>query len=200
MSAVDASTVKAFTRILRSTQSNPLEGTAFRAVQEKYRESPLSAVGSIRVGGRYNPKGLFEALYLAETAQSALSEVAFGITSGGKFINTPHSPYIVLSITFFLQKVLQLEGQLTRLGLFPEQLALPWRPIQQSGGLALTQALGIRDWWFPRDSARTFIIWWFLWTISSQRAALKWSIRRVASQPGWKSGSSVNQPSRPGKK
>jgi RES domain-containing protein len=143
MSAVEASTVEAFTRILRATQSNPLEGIAFRAVQEKYRESPLSAVGSIRVGGRYNPKGMFEALYLAETAQSALSEVAFGITSGGKFINTPHSPYIVLSITFFLQKVLRLEEQLTRLGLIPEQLAMPWRPIQQSGGLALTQALGI---------------------------------------------------------
>lgn len=143
MSAVGASTVKKFTRILSNTQSDPLEGIAFRAVQEKYRESPLSAVGSIRVGGRYNPKGMFEALYLAETAQSALSEVAFGITSGGKFINAPHSPYVVLSITFFLKKVLRLEEQLARLGLFPEQLAMPWRPIQQSGGLALTQALGI---------------------------------------------------------
>ncbi len=106
---------------------------AFRAVQDKYRQSPLSAVGSVRVGGRYNPRGLFEALYLAETAQSALAEVEFGATSGGRFLNTPKNYYVVLSIPFSLQRVVRLEEHLAELEVSIEELAEAWRYLQQAG-------------------------------------------------------------------
>ena len=54
-----ASDLAHFERVLRASASTAFSGTAFRAVQDKYRQTPLSAVGSIRVGGRYNPKGWF---------------------------------------------------------------------------------------------------------------------------------------------
>lgn len=47
---------------LPSLQPNALTGTAFRAVNLRYVGTPLSAIGSLLTGGRYNPKGAFEAL------------------------------------------------------------------------------------------------------------------------------------------
>jgi RES domain-containing protein len=34
--------------------AKPFQATTYRAVQDKYRQTPLSAVGSIRVGGHIN--------------------------------------------------------------------------------------------------------------------------------------------------
>jgi RES domain-containing protein len=95
--------------------SQPCEATTYRTVQDKYRQTPLSAVGSIRVGGRYNPKGVFEALYLAESPEIGLGEVGFSRSSDGKFAAQPLAPYLILSTIFKL--LAALKSLISRAGL-----------------------------------------------------------------------------------
>ena len=45
--------------------TRPLDGGAFRLIHARYATTALSAIGSLRLGGRYNGLGAFEALYLA---------------------------------------------------------------------------------------------------------------------------------------
>jgi RES domain-containing protein len=129
-----------FRKALETAQ--PFEATTYRAVQDKYRQTPLSAVGSIRVGGRYNPKGVFEALYLAESPEIALGEVGFSRSSGGKFETQPLAPYLILSVQVQLQQVIRLEDWLADLEINLEDLLVPWRHLQNEGKLPLTQAIG----------------------------------------------------------
>ena len=119
-------------------------GTAFRAVNLRYLDTPLSAVGSIKVGGRYNPKGAFEVLYLAENATTALKEVEFAASSGGRFAAAPKDPYVVFSVAFKVSKLADLSDPVTqsRLELISEDLVKPWRLLQARGELAPTQQLG----------------------------------------------------------
>jgi RES domain-containing protein len=123
--------------------AQPFQATTYRAVQDKYRQTPLSAVGSIRVGGRYNPKGVFEALYLTESPEIALGEVGFSSSSGGKFEAKPFAPHLLLSIQVNLQQVVRLEDWLVDLGVNLEDLLAPWRHLQNEGILPITQALGM---------------------------------------------------------
>jgi RES domain-containing protein len=133
-----------FESIFRKTleTAQPFQATTYRAVQDKYRQTPLSAVGSIRVGGRYNPKGVFEALYLAESPEVALGEVGFSRSSGGKFETQPLAPYLLLSVQVQLQQVIRLEDWLADLEINLENLLAPWRHLQNEGKLPLTQAIG----------------------------------------------------------
>ncbi len=110
----------------------------------RYVETPLSAIGSILAGGRYNPKGAFEVLYLAENATTTLLEVQFAASSGGRFQAEPKDPYVIFSIAFRLQQLVDLQGSqnLTDLALSPEDLQKPWRLKQARGEPVLTQEIG----------------------------------------------------------
>ena len=44
----------------------PTRGSFFRAVPLVYIHTPLSAIGSLTNGGRYNPIGAFEVFYAAQ--------------------------------------------------------------------------------------------------------------------------------------
>jgi RES domain-containing protein len=123
-----------------------LSGTAFRAVNLRYVDSPLSAIGSIRTGGRYNPKGMFEALYLAENATTTLLEVEFSASSDGKFVAKPKEPFVVFSIHFQLGQVvdLSLSSSLETLGISQADLIQPWRLKQLRGEPILTQSIGMK--------------------------------------------------------
>ena len=68
-------------RAVFETLGQPARGSSFRAVPLRYQSAPLGGVGSRLVGGRYNPKGAFEALYTAETAEGALRELAVVVRS-----------------------------------------------------------------------------------------------------------------------
>ena len=129
---------------LASLEPVTLTGTAFRAVNLRYLETPLSAVGSILTGGRYNPKGMFEALYLAENPTTTLLEVQFAASSGGRFVAQPKDPYVVFSIAFILQRLVNLHDlrNLAYLGLSTTELQQPWRLKQARGEQALTQEIG----------------------------------------------------------
>lgn len=129
---------------LAALEPFPLSGTAFRAVNLRYVDTPLSAIGSIRTGGRYNPKGGFEALYLAENATTTLLEVEFSASSNGKFVAQPKEPFVVFSIHFQLQQLLDLSlpSSLETLGLLQTDLTQPWRLKQLRGEPILTQHIG----------------------------------------------------------
>ena len=121
-------------------------GTAFRAVNLRYLDTPLSAIGSVKAGGRYNPKGAFEVLYLAENATTALLEVQFAASSGGRFKAQPKDPYIVFSVRFELQRLVDLGSPetLTKLELTADNLKQPWRLKQARGEAVLTHEIGTR--------------------------------------------------------
>ncbi len=110
----------------------------------RYVETPLSAVGSILTGGRYNPKGAFEVLYLAENATTTLLEVQFAASSGGRFQAQPKDPYVIFSVAFELQRLVDLHDaeNLADLGLSPEDLQRPWRLKQARGERVFTQEIG----------------------------------------------------------
>ena len=129
---------------LASLQPYALTGTAFRAVNLRHVETPLSAVGSVLTGGRYNAKGAFEALYLAENPTTTLLEVQFAASSGGRFVAQPHDPYVVFSVAFRLQRLVDLHDprSLARLGLSPVNLQRPWRLKQARGERVFTQEIG----------------------------------------------------------
>ena len=121
-----------------------LTGTAFRAVNLRYLETPLSAVGSILTGGRYNPKGAFEVLYLAENPTTTLLEVQFAASSGGRFVAEPKDHNVVFSVAFTLQQLVNLHdpSNLTVLDLSPADLQQPWRLKQARGERVLTHEIG----------------------------------------------------------
>jgi RES domain-containing protein len=107
-------------------------------------DTPLSALGSILAGGRYNRKGSFEVLYLAEDATTSLREVAFSASSGGRFQAEPNDPYVVFSVPFSLRHLVDLTdpANLARLGLTREELRTPWRLKAARGERVLTHDIG----------------------------------------------------------
>ncbi len=121
-------------------------GTAFRTVNLRYLDTPLSGLGSIRAGGRYNPKGAFEVLYLAENATTTLLEVEFAASSGGRFRAEPKDPYVVFSVHFQLRQLVDLHDpvSLASLGLEPGDLQQPWRLKQLRGERVLTHEIGAK--------------------------------------------------------
>lgn len=132
-----------------------LSGVFYRNIRLRPGRSPSNATGSIISGGRYNPKGAFEALYLNETPQGALQEVAHAFNRAGFAARTPS---MIVAIDIGLQKVLTLTNPATRrrLGLTVAVLRnTDWRSEQ----IPVTQqvALLARDAGFeaiPAPSAR----------------------------------------------
>lgn len=88
----------------------PLTGTFYRLIHARYAETALSSVGSFKYGGRYNPPGTFEVLYLADSPITGLQEVnaLFRVASG--LIPVRGAPRIVLSVDCRLSGVLDLRS------------------------------------------------------------------------------------------
>lgn len=128
---------KAFT--LLPTQA--LSQTFFRVIHAKYAATALSAVGSFRFGGRYNPAGQ-EALYLADSPVTALEEVLALLRSNDRLQGVKGPPRILLSVDSSLSSVLMLSDHLDALGLAEPDLLLPWRDSLRRFELPITQRLG----------------------------------------------------------
>jgi RES domain-containing protein len=60
-------------RALRDLQAKVFEGTVYRHLSTQY--ASLDTSGSIKAGGRWNPRGEFTALYTALTEETALAEL-----------------------------------------------------------------------------------------------------------------------------
>jgi RES domain-containing protein len=57
---------EALARALAELPSHSFKGTVYRIIPAQYPVSALSGIGALKTGGRYNPRGKLEALYLAE--------------------------------------------------------------------------------------------------------------------------------------
>lgn len=122
--------------------SHPLEQTFFRVIHAKYAATALSAVGSLRFGGRYNPAGNFEVLYLADSPVTALEEVEALLRSGSDLRGVKGPPRILLSVECRLQAVIDLEESLTALNLQLSDITTPWRDSLRRGERPVTHTLG----------------------------------------------------------
>src|ERR1700712_4632940 len=87
----------------------PFTGFVYRVIAERWRDSPLSAIGSTRSGGRYNAPNTFPILYCADSQMTAMLEVeALFTTADGRLRGAPRDPDLILSIRCDLARVLDL--------------------------------------------------------------------------------------------
>jgi RES domain-containing protein len=119
-----------------------LEQTFFRVIHAKYAATALSAVGSYRFGGRYNPAGSFEVLYLADSPVTALEEVEALLRSGEALQGVKGPPRILLSVDCVLQSAIRLGNYLPVLGLSLADLRASWRDRLRRGDTPITHTLG----------------------------------------------------------
>ena len=131
--------------------TQPLEKTFFRVIHAKYAATALSAVGSYRFGGRYNPAGSFEVLYLADSPVTALEEVKALLRSGEKLQGVKGPPRILLSVACTLQAVISIRNNLNVLGLGLEDIMLPWRASLRKGETPVMHTLDTLDEYYNSD-------------------------------------------------
>lgn len=135
-------------RALENAPVHPFSGFVYRVISERHRGSPLSAVGSVRSGGRYNAPNSFPVLYCADSQVTALLEVeALFITADGQLKGAPRDPDLVLSLRCELTRVLDLTNEifLRELGTTRDELVslVPSRFLLNArGDVTPTQTLG----------------------------------------------------------
>jgi RES domain-containing protein len=99
-------------QLLRALENAPVEpftGFTFRVIAERWRDTPLSVIGSVRLGGRYNAPNTFPVLYCADSQMTAMLEVeALFTTADGRLKGAPRDPDLVLSLRCELARVLDL--------------------------------------------------------------------------------------------
>lgn len=93
---------------LRGLVLSPAQGTAYRLTGVKHMTSPLATAGAVKTGGRYNKKGQFAALYLADTPATALAEVQMPKLTDSRLIGVKGPPKVLVSVDYALQAVLNL--------------------------------------------------------------------------------------------
>lgn len=102
-------TLERLVRVMEHASVAPYTGYAYRIVADKWREAPLSAVGSVRSGGRYNAPNSFPVLYCADSQMTAMMEVeALFMTADGQLRGAPRNPDLVLTIECALSRVMDL--------------------------------------------------------------------------------------------
>jgi len=96
-------------RALENAPVAPFSGFLYRIIADRWRDSPLSAIGSLRSGGRYNAPNTFPVLYCADSQMTAMLEVeALFTTADGQLKGAPRDPDLVLSLRCELIRVLDL--------------------------------------------------------------------------------------------
>lgn len=134
--------------VLEQARLSHFSGFTFRIIADRWRASPLSAIGALDRGGRYNPPGEFAALYTADSQFTALQEVeALFLDEAGDLRGVPRNPDLILTLECSLLSVLDLTeaGFLGELGTSLEELVAesPSRFIENSQGRNTpTQQLG----------------------------------------------------------
>jgi len=127
-----------FKNILRQFPGISISTCFYRFMGIEYLKNPLSGLGSLKHGGRYNYfKDRFEVIYLAPDPKTASAES----TRYELFI----TPRAMITIEIVLQKVIDLEDMkvINALGINKQELYCPWRKIQDiDEKKAYTQILG----------------------------------------------------------
>lgn len=99
-------------RIIPVLQNAPLVASpefTYRVIAERWRDSPLSAIGAFERGGRYNAPHTFPVLYSAGSPVTALREAeGLFMTADGQLQGVPRDPELVLTLECTLSRVLDL--------------------------------------------------------------------------------------------
>jgi RES domain-containing protein len=121
------------------------EGTAYRVIPAQYHLTALSSVGSLQHGGRYNPRGQLEALYLSDSPITALQEIDAIQQTSSRLIGRKTGPKTLLSVDYLLQRLVNLTDTETRNALHVtlQDLLGPWVLEQTVTEVAPTQRLGL---------------------------------------------------------
>jgi len=134
--------------ILEQAKLSIFSGSTYRLIADRWRTSPLSAMGALQRGGRYNPPREFTMLYTADSQFTALREVeALFLDEAGELRGVPRNPDLILTLECLLLSMLDLTeaGLLEKLGTSYEELIAesPSRFIENARGLSTpTQQLG----------------------------------------------------------
>jgi RES domain-containing protein len=129
------------TAAFRTIPGAPLRGSFFRAIPLEHRTTPLSAIGSIKRGGRYNPQGEFEAYYLAESPETTLYELR---VVAPNVAPARMKPTVTFTVNVVLQHAVDLTVRETRtiLGVGQNELTIEWRAIFARGDVPTTHEIG----------------------------------------------------------
>ena len=130
---------------LSRVEVHPARGVSYRSIPAQYHLTALSAVGALQRGGRYNPRGQLEALYLSESPIVALQEVEAVQGTAPRLVGVTFSPKTLLSVEYTLARVLDLTdvGVQRILETNLQELTAPWVLQQARSGSAPTQRLGL---------------------------------------------------------
>ncbi len=102
-------TLEKLIAVLEKAPLAQYSGFTFRVIPDRWRISPLSAIGSLDRGGRYNSPGAFSVLYTADSQLTALREVdALFMDEQGKLRGAPRNPDLLLTLESTLLRVLDL--------------------------------------------------------------------------------------------
>lgn len=121
-----------------------LRGSFFRGVPLAHIGTPLSAIGSIRRGGRYNAKGAFEVQYLADRPDNSLREIGMLTDDDGTPVAVPSPAFIMCTVDVLLQRVvdLRVDDSRRKLDVSLDDLVSAWRLIVAQGKVPMTHTLG----------------------------------------------------------
>ncbi|MCJ7472584.1 MAG: RES family NAD+ phosphorylase [Actinobacteria bacterium] len=124
--------------ILKQRRGISFDTFFYRFMGIEYLKNPLSGLGSLEHGGRYNYfKDRFEVIYLAPDPETATAE-----STRDAMLITPRA---MITIKVTLQKVIDLKDTkvINALGINEQELCCPWRKIQDiDEEKAYTQILG----------------------------------------------------------
>ncbi|CAN5796649.1 hypothetical protein BH24DEI2_BH24DEI2_03160 [soil metagenome] len=122
----------------------PFVGVAYRLIHARYAATALSSIGSLRTGGRYNPRGAFEVLYLADSPVTALQEVEALVRTRAGLFPVKGPPRILLSVEATLFNTLDLTDPETQASLETnlQELTGDWVVAGSGETRAATQRLG----------------------------------------------------------
>jgi RES domain-containing protein len=87
----------------------PCTEFSFRVISDRWRDTPLSAIGALQRGGRYNAPETFPVLYTADSQMTALLETeALFMTADGQLRGVPRDSDLILTLECTLVRVLHL--------------------------------------------------------------------------------------------
>jgi RES domain-containing protein len=126
-------------------------GIVFRFVSIKHWQTPLSAVGSLKNGGRYNigqdadPDHAFSALYTSDSPITALKEIKILLNPSIGTVAYKGNPSVLFSIEYRLSSVLDLTLHQNQDALRTnfQELTGIWLPQLFRNTTAPTQELGL---------------------------------------------------------
>ena len=91
-----------FKKALKEIPGIPIESNFYRFLKIQFIKDPLSGLGSLRYGGRYNYKNEFEVLYLTSDPETAVAE-----GSRDEFLIPPS---VLITVKVRLQEVIDLDN------------------------------------------------------------------------------------------